>query len=410
MSAAGAVVALLDGKMAGGEWGTGWQAALRTRGGLNLDLCGGADGRGTWVTPSTRFCVYCAGKPITAVCVGSLVDQGEVSFDDSLGDLVTGIRHPALAGVTINELLRHTAGLGRFPAALFLSQPASSRDRMLLDVEPEFARTYVTTYSEFVAWELLRLAIEAVVGCPFEDAVTATVLAPLGLTNRLCFTLAEEEASDLGLNVAVRSTGIEPLLWELSQTNLSEAKASTGLIASASSLADFYLALCAAFDGGGVPVSAETLVAMVAAPAIAAFDPVLDRSCKLGAGFMVDLDAHHFGRFGTSSFGHSGLSGMTFAGCDPARGIAFAVHINGFLERDREAEDRRAEERREAVMAAVIQEFDASRDPATGLLGPSEARGVESGDRGLVEQRLNRWPSPRLSGLPSGHDQPTRSP
>jgi len=348
------VVGLLNDMTAAGDWGTGWQLSLRTCDGPRLDLAGGVDGAGKPVMSSTRFCVYCAGKPVTALCVGALADLGEISFDDCLGDVLPGIGHPALAAVTVDELLRHTAGLGRSPARLFLAQPSQARDRMLLELEPEVTRQYVTTYSEFAAWELLRMTIEAVAASPFEDVITSTVLEPLGLVDRISFTLLGD-ASALGLNVAVRPEGIEPLLWEQSETNLCEVKASTGLLASASALADLYSSMSAALDGSGVPTSASTLAAMVTAPAAATFDPVLDRSCKLGAGFMVDLQRHHFGPFSPRSFGHSGLSGMTFAGCDPIHGASFAVHINGFLERDQSTDDRRAETRRESVMTAIAE-------------------------------------------------------
>lgn len=345
------VVRVLHERTATREWGTGWQLALRTRDGSRHDLCGGVDGTGAPIRTDTRFCVYCAGKPITALCVGALVDRGELSFDDSLGDLVPGIARPALAAVTVDELLRHTAGLGGYPAHMFLAQPAAARDRMLLHLEPAVTRTHATTYSEYTAWELLRLSIEAVTDEGFEAVIDETVLGPLHLTEQLSFTLP---GATIGLNVAVRGDGIEPLLWEQSDTNLTEVKASTGLIATTSALADLYLAVCPGpHRDADVPVSTATFETMVTAPAESSFDPVLDRICKLGAGFMVDLREHCFGPWQPASFGHSGLSSMTFAGCDPVRGAAFAVHVNGFLERDRAAGDRRAEQRREAVMTAV---------------------------------------------------------
>ena len=42
------------------------------------------------------------------------------------------------------------------------------------------------------------------------------------------------------------------------------------------------------------------------------FDPVMDRDCGYGAGFMIHLADHWFGdRCSPTAFGHSGNGGMT---------------------------------------------------------------------------------------------------
>lgn len=229
------LVDLMDAKVCTGEWGTGWQVSLRSASGLDEDLSGGVDGRLVPVATDTRFCVYCAGKPVTALCVGAIIDRGKLALDDVLGDLIEGIADPSLAVVTVDELLQHTAGLGRFPASAFLAQPVAKRDRLLRNIVPQAPRPPATTYSEFVAWELLRFAIEAASGEPFETVVAASVLDALGLPDEIVYTMSPANAETLGLNVAVRGALIEPLLWELSDTNLTECKASTGLITSARS-------------------------------------------------------------------------------------------------------------------------------------------------------------------------------
>lgn len=354
------LVDLMDAKVCTGEWGTGWQVSLRSASGLDEDLSGGVDGRLVPVATDTRFCVYCAGKPVTALCVGAIIDRGKLALDDVLGDLIEGIADPSLAVVTVDELLQHTAGLGRFPASAFLAQPVAKRDRLLRNIVPQAPRPPATTYSEFGAWELLRFAIEAASGEPFETVVAASVLDALGLPDEIVYTMSPANAETLGLNVAVRGALIEPLLWELSDTNLTECKASTGLITSARSLAQMYFRIAEALrEMGDFPVSNQMLRELVSGPAHATYDPVLDRSCKLARGFMVDLEGHMFGPLSSASLGHTGLSGMTFAGCDPSTGDAFAVHINGFLERDRVANDQGAERRRQVVMQKIVSVFRA---------------------------------------------------
>jgi CubicO group peptidase (beta-lactamase class C family) len=76
--------------------------------------------RRTPVTPRTRFRLGSLSKPITAVAILKLVEEGRLSLDDKvlplLGDLAPpggAISDPRVDTITVRQLLQHTAGFDR---------------------------------------------------------------------------------------------------------------------------------------------------------------------------------------------------------------------------------------------------------------------------------------------------------
>src|SRR3954451_22944442 len=67
---------------------------------------------GELLTPRHRFRVASHSKSFTAAGIMKLREQRKLKLDDAAGDYIDGL-HPAVAGVTIAQLLSHTAGLVR---------------------------------------------------------------------------------------------------------------------------------------------------------------------------------------------------------------------------------------------------------------------------------------------------------
>ncbi len=156
------------------------------------------------VTSTSLFRIASISKPITAVAVLQLVEQGRLKLEASvfevlnLGaemDAVGAERDGRLRDITIEHLLQHRGGWDRdksfdpmFQSVRFAKQqdvpsPASQREIILsmlgqkLDFEPgeRFA------YSNF-GYCLLGRVIEKIAGMSYEAYVQKNVLKPLGIT------------------------------------------------------------------------------------------------------------------------------------------------------------------------------------------------------------------------------------
>ena len=77
----------------------------RAWGSANLDT-------GEALTPRHRFRIASHTKSFTAAAILKLREQGKLKLDDTAGQFVGGL-HPAVARVTIAQLLSHSAGLTR---------------------------------------------------------------------------------------------------------------------------------------------------------------------------------------------------------------------------------------------------------------------------------------------------------
>jgi CubicO group peptidase (beta-lactamase class C family) len=60
----------------------------------------------------TKFNIGSMAKMFTAIAIVQLVEQGELSFDDTIGKYISGFQDEAAGKITINQLLTHTSGLG----------------------------------------------------------------------------------------------------------------------------------------------------------------------------------------------------------------------------------------------------------------------------------------------------------
>ncbi len=153
-------------------------------------------------TLHTRFGMASGSKIFTAVAICQLVQQGRLSFDARLVDLVAADFPQFDPGITVHHLLTHTSGAPDYFdeefmddfAALWETCPVYTlhgpRDLLpLFQHQPmKFAPGERFSYNNG-GYVLLGLIIEAVTGASFRDTIMEQVLRPAGMTDSGCFPM-----------------------------------------------------------------------------------------------------------------------------------------------------------------------------------------------------------------------------
>ena len=308
-----------------------------------VELALGDAGLGRPVRADTVFKAYCTTKPVTAVAVAGLVDQGRLDLDDPVSRRLPGYPRLARAGITARHLLTHTAGLHAATAVHVEITPTAARPGFLEGLEPPpgWHVGLDAGYSEAAGWSLLGQLVEQVTGRPVGAHLRSCVLEPLGLDSTW-FGMGDDEydrvVDRLGVNYDLRAGRAYPVLMEVSRRVCTETNCAYGGYTTAADLARFYARLLARLGGADDPAlpSRSTLVEFCSPARAPVYDHVLARECQYGLGFMVDLAGHHFGRScSRRSFGHSGWLGSSYAFADPSADLAVGVVLNGIVAADR---------------------------------------------------------------------------
>lgn len=137
-------------------------------------------------TVDTRFYSGSITKTFTAVAIAQLVEQGRISWNDSLSRFIPDFpTSEAAAKIRIDHLLTHTSGLG----AVYPETIVPNAYRSVADFMATAPRTPPTTepgttyrYSN-LGYLLLGRIIEIVSGQDYYDYIAAHVFAPAGMTS-----------------------------------------------------------------------------------------------------------------------------------------------------------------------------------------------------------------------------------
>jgi len=153
------------------------------------------------VRPDSRFRIASLSKPITAVTVLDLVEQGRLALDDQAVDYLWDSLPPErlqdqrVRDVTVRPLLRHTGGLDKDADGwdpMFRSETIANAEGSTPPAEPDTIIRYMFkrdlnfdpgtsfAYSNF-GYCLSPRIIESVTGRGCEEYVSSEVLAPMGI-------------------------------------------------------------------------------------------------------------------------------------------------------------------------------------------------------------------------------------
>ena len=350
----------------------GVQLVATLNGVMVLDLAAGDNGATGLVTGTTIFRVYCAIKPILAVAIGRAIDDGLLALDEPVARRLPDLG-PVRAGVTVAHVLPHTAGLHQ-PMAIEMEvlPPETRRQAVARRAPPPGWRSGVdAAYSEYLGWHVLGWALEDATGEPLRQHLRGAVLDPLGLRDTfigMTNMQYERVRPRLGVNWDLRGPRDLPILLETTPRWCTETNPAHGGYSTARDLAHFYYALLQRLEGAGNrALPSPTRLRQFCSPARpVVYDQVLARQCGYGLGFMTGLSDHAFSTaVSTSSFGHSGFVGSSFAFADPTRSLVVAAIFNGVVDHEL------AFQRRSVLIQDLYRDIDDLQSP------PRRPSGVE---------------------------------
>jgi CubicO group peptidase (beta-lactamase class C family) len=147
------------------------------------------------VTPETAFQAASISKVATAVLALRMVEQGKIGLDGNINDALHSWHLPedhqlAPNGVSLRQLLSHTAGLGVHGFAGYLPDAPLPTPVQILDGVPpsnnRAVRSVLPAGEKFEysggGYVLVQVALADVSGISFEELAQREVLRPLGMT------------------------------------------------------------------------------------------------------------------------------------------------------------------------------------------------------------------------------------
>jgi CubicO group peptidase (beta-lactamase class C family) len=162
-------------------------------------------------TDDTQVTIGSITKTFTALLVMQLRDEGRLTLDDDVRSWLPETRH---AGVTVRQLLSHTSGLQREPVGhlweTLVAPDAEELVARLEDAERVLPGHFAFHYSN-LAFAILGLLVERMDGRPWETALRARLLTPLGMT-RTALRPADDHALGYQVHPFAGTARPEPAL------------------------------------------------------------------------------------------------------------------------------------------------------------------------------------------------------
>src|SRR5580658_949266 len=146
------------------------------------------------VSASTLFGAASMSKPVTAMAVLRLAQEGRIDLDADVNNYLKSWKLPANDftknhPVTVRELLSHTSGIGTHSGMIYSPDKGVPSVLEILDGKPPATTPPVRVESEpgqkyayaNGGYLILELLITELTGKPFADAMKELVLAPIGM-------------------------------------------------------------------------------------------------------------------------------------------------------------------------------------------------------------------------------------
>src|SRR5438105_3798819 len=123
-------------------------------------------------------------KAMTAVCVGMLVDEGKLKWNDKVSDILPGFKINdayTLSQITVRDLLTHNAGLGNADWLWIVQNDDNDILRRMQYLTPTYSLRSSFIYQNLM-YGVAGKVIEKTSGERWENFITKKLFQPLGMT------------------------------------------------------------------------------------------------------------------------------------------------------------------------------------------------------------------------------------
>ncbi|QDV50255.1 serine hydrolase domain-containing protein [Gimesia fumaroli] len=318
------------------ELHTGVQIYVSYQGAVIADTGVGEARPGVPMTENTINLWLSAGKPLTAMAIARLWEQGKLDLDDRVTRFIPEFGTHGKEPITLLHLLNHTAGF----RPVNTGWPELSWNETLqriydapLEENWQIGKTagYHVTSSWFILGEVLQRLTEK----PYPKLIRELILEPLGMTDSWVGMPPEvyEQVQDNIAYVYQREKGEMQLTdWHAAPRCVTPSPGGNAR-GPIHELGWFYECLL----NEGMPLfEPQTVETMTSRHRVGEFDLTLQHTVDYGLGFIVNSNRYGaetvpygFGQYASeATFGHGG-SQSSIAFADPERELVVAVVANG---------------------------------------------------------------------------------
>lgn len=160
----------------------GMQLYVSLKGEVVVDFAIGQNRRNETLTPQVLCPWLSSGKPVTAVAVMQFVEAGRIRLGDQVASYIPEFGVQGKSGITIANLLTHTAGLRPIPSGW----PHRDWKEIITKIsESPLRRNWVSgesaAYDPALSWFLLGEILRRIDGRTVDQIVREEVLEPTGM-------------------------------------------------------------------------------------------------------------------------------------------------------------------------------------------------------------------------------------
>jgi len=329
----------------------GLVALVARRDGPPLVVCAGVRDLATKapVTPDTIFQIASMTKPVTAVAVLMLEEDGRLSIDDPVekhlpafkgqmlikeksGDSITLVKPPR--PITLRDLLTHTSGMpGDYPpglADLYKRRQLSLAEAILANAQRPLQFEPGTKWSYCNAGiDTLGRVVEVVSGMPYETFLAERLFKPLGMADTF-FYITPGRRDRIARIYKVGKERLEPVENFIGDPVAGEARfpvPAGGIYSTAADYAAFGRMMLNGGMHGGRRILKEETVAKMTRNGTGDLKAGFTPGMGMGLGFQVVVKPEGVtAMLSPGTFGHGGAFG-TQGWFDPVKGVAYVLMV-----------------------------------------------------------------------------------